>query len=887
MRCRILLLAVVLAIVATDARAQAWSAFLDPSRAIDWTSAGFTIPSYSTPCTTQPSLTAGLGAATTNTTSIVAALTSCDATHNAVNIPAGTWFVNKIAYPNHGKEVLRGAGPSLTTLIFQSTGGCAGGIGNQGICMADPNGTYAGNANVLPPSGSTQCLWTAGYAQGTTSITLSSCGGTPPLNKTIILDQANDTSDTNGVFICNQQVGTSCNNNGTGNADGRVIGGVIYSQQQVTFVTGVTSLGGGSYTVTISPGVYFTNVRSGQTPGAWWPGFVQLEGVENMTLSGINIAGTIAMGQCYQCWVKNVVSTFAGRNHIGVYMSGDDVIRDSYFYQAQTHSSSSYGVEVEESSQLLVENNIMHQTVAPVMFGQASGSVVSYNLGINNIYTGNEQVNVTSFTGTSGTLTFTNSGTNDLFAGELIQLFGFTAPNTGLNAQIVTVLAAGLTSTTFEAVVTGSGYSSGAGKAAGYPDATQTASSGHNSGNEMNLWEGNVMQGVWTDNVWGSSAQSTLYRNFLSGFQKLFRQDGTCFPILCESVPVIERANNRAMNVVGNVLGQPGVSVTYDIHATSSSTGTAGAEDTAIYSLGFATGGFGAGGACVVTVCDPLASSTMVRWDNYDTVNKVVRQNTTEGCPASVPFVTANCTNFSTPTTTLPASLYYNAKPSWWPAAKAWPPIGPDMATGNVSTCNGGTYASSQAMASGQCTGGTLNTVSSTTTAWASHVTSIPAQDCYLVTLNAPPDGSGGVLPFDVNNCLTVAAPVATFTPASTINFGQVPVGLTSNPITVTLQNTGTANLVVTSVTPSSAVFTLLNNTCGTSFTLTPTSSCTFQVTATPVSAVAFSGNVTFADNAGNPDVLSLASTGTGTPAPSVTPFAGALGAASMIPSVR
>jgi hypothetical protein len=164
-------------------------------------------------------------------------------------------------------------------------------------------------------------------------------------------------------------------------------------------------------------------------------------------------------------------------------------------------------------------------------------------------------------------------------------------------------------------------------------------------------------------------------------------------------------------------------------------------------------------------------------------------------------------------------------------------------------------------------------------TGWAGHANANPALNCYLNVLGGAPDGSGSVITnFNAASCYGggPTAPIATFTP-STVAFGLVPFGLTGNPITVTLQNTGTANLVVTAVTPSSAVFTLVNNTCGTSFTLTPSSFCTFQLTATPASAAAFSGTVSFADNAGNPDVLSLNGTGTGTAAPSTIMFAGSL----------
>jgi hypothetical protein len=67
--------------------------------------------------------------------------------------------------------------------------------------------------------------------------------------------------------------------------------------------------------------------------------------------------------------------------------------------------------------------------------------------------------NVTSFSGSSGTLTF--QATNTLTSGAQCYLSGFTSPNGSLNGQIVTVSPTGLTSSQFEAPVVGSGYSSG------------------------------------------------------------------------------------------------------------------------------------------------------------------------------------------------------------------------------------------------------------------------------------------------------------------------------------------------------------------------------------------------------------------------------------------
>ena len=651
-----------------SAHAQNWSTFLDPSRAISW-NPGFTIPNYSVACPTQPTLQAGSANASANSTAINNALASCTSSQNVVNLPAGTYYVSSINFGTQGYQVLRGAGSgtsSAATYLYITSTGRGGCDVSAGICMGSPTVQYNGSSAVLPSSGSDQCLWTAGYAQGTTSITLSSCGGTPPVNKTMILDQANDTADTGGLFVCDTTApGYACTykGNGAGNADGRIIGGITHSQQQVVFVTGVTSLGGGSYTVTISPGVYFTNIRSSQSPGAWWPGFSQNDGIENLTLdyststAGATNYGAIVMQNCYQCWAKGIESIDAGRDHVLLYQSSHDVIRDSYFYQSQAHSSVSYTVELEETSDNLVENNIMQQVTNPLMFEQGAGNVMGYNLSLDDLFTSGLQASYTS----------------------------------------------------------------------------------HDAGSNMNLWEGNNMSGIWADDAWGSTDQITMFRNKLSGWQS---------GLTSATLPIIERSWNRNFNYIGNILGQPGYHKTYQVYATSGTAGVGtGGENTTIYSLGYAD----SGGYCnsQKPACDGLTFTTTMRWGNWDVVNGATQWNATEAAPAANTYINANFTTsyFSTLSQTLPPSLYYNSAPSWWPSGKAWPPIGPDISTGNEGMCSGGTYAGAMATSSGQCTGGTL------ATAWASHVNSIPAQDCYLNVMGGPPDGSGGALNFSATAC--------------------------------------------------------------------------------------------------------------------------------------
>jgi hypothetical protein len=613
-----------------------------------------------------------------------------------VNIPAGTWYVTALStytLSAPGKMVIRGASASTSDLIFTAGTGCTGGL-TTGICFKDTLGLYNCSQQVIPSgnaapclgggsgSGANMCNWTAGYSQGTTSITLSGCGSAPPVNQTIILDQANDTSDTSGVYICDTNI-ANCGyeSSSGGNNNGRFFSGATRSQQQVAYVTAVSGSGSGPYTVTISPGVYFTNIRSGQAPGAWWPGFVQNLGVENITLDGSNLSGgaTVGFYDCYQCWVKGVRSLNAGRNHVMPYQSGFDVVRDSYFYQSQSHASQSYVVEDEEASGILVENNIFQQVTNPTMFGQCSGCVTDYNFSVNNPYT----------------------GADSWMAGSY---------------------------------------------------------SVHNAGNEMNLFEGNNFNGIWADDAWGSSDQATYFRNMLIGWQACSWNTGggvTCSPTgeSNATFPVMMRANDRVFNMVGNVLGQPGYHTQYQTYATSTTAGTgAASENTSIYTLGWG----GTGPVCSsgsVTNCDPLSFSTSMRWGNWDVVNGATQWNATEASPGAVTYVNANFTSsyFTSLAHTLPSSLIYSSAPSWWGSGN-WPAIGPDVTAGNVGICASGTYQNSQASSAGQCGSGSL------TTSYASHVSAIPAQLCYLNTMNGPPDGSGSVLTFNASSCYSVSS---------------------------------------------------------------------------------------------------------------------------------
>jgi len=396
------------------------------------------------------------------------------------------------------------------------------------------------------------------------------------------------------------------------------------------------------------------------------------------------------------------------------------------------------------------------------------------------------------------------------------------------------------------------------------------ASENYHSANYMNLDEGNTESQSDCDGIHATCGLITRYRNLFTGWESQPGQpeNGGTNGIVDST---FDRTNNNVANLVGSAIYHTGYLQSASCTNYQNFTIVAGVP-----------------AACDVTNDTGVPTETTVfnstlYWGNYDVKTAAVRYcgnsldtgwSTTCSSASESPSTFSTFPNFvpvigdtAIGEPAYPASLYLTAKPSWF-GSTPFPVMGPDVTSGNLGVCTGtintvGQFAGVATTSSSQCTGTTL------ATGWAGHANANPALNCYLNVLGGAPDGSGSVITnFNAASCYGggPTAPIATFTP-STVAFGLIPFGLTGNPITVTLQNTGTANLVVTSVTPSSAVFTLVNNTCGTSFTLTPSSSCTFQLTATPASAAPFSGNITFADNAGNPDVLSLNGTGNGNPA--------------------
>jgi hypothetical protein len=108
-----------------------------------------------------------------------------------------------------------------------------------------------------------------------------------------------------------------------------------------------------------------------------------------------------------------------------------------------------------------------------------------------------------------------------------------------------------------------------------------------------------------------------------------------------------------------------------------------------------------------------------------------------------------------------------------------------------------------------------------------------------------------------------IGAPAVGLVPAN-LAFGNQAQNTTSAAKTVTLTNTGTAVLTITSIA-ASGDFAVSNNPCGAS--LAAGANCIISVTFTPTALGARAGNLTITDNAvGSPHTVPLTGTGTGTP---------------------
>jgi hypothetical protein len=350
------------------ANAQPWSGILSSSRAIDWSGAG---ASGGVLGRTTVYQTLSPGATADQINSAIAACPS----GQVVVLATGTYNLSS-GIVMKSNVTLRGAGADRTLLVFTGTNACFGGY--SVVCFTAENHVWGGDADALP-GGTNAAVWTAGFAPGTTQITLSNVGSSGlTVGQYIILDQANVAADNGELFVCDN-TGYPCSLEG-GNG-GRVMAGVQHGQTQIVKITAIN---GSTYA--ISPGLYAPNWNASLSPGAWWVRAVQSAGLEDLSVNHDNASGEIngiSMYGAINCWVRGVRSVNSNRNHIQLCASAHNTVTDCYFFGTQHGVSQSYGVEIYLGSDNLVVNNMFEQVTAPLMLQLAVGNVLAYNFSIN------------------------------------------------------------------------------------------------------------------------------------------------------------------------------------------------------------------------------------------------------------------------------------------------------------------------------------------------------------------------------------------------------------------------------------------------------------------------------------------------------------------------
>ncbi len=364
--------------------AQNWSGVLAPARAIDWSQAGAgSIPTNRIQCVTSQCSTVSGGTVTLS--SINAAITSAPA-GTYVLLPAGSWTITG-GINMKSNVTLRGMGPDQTTLVFSSSGSCYGIA--AGICIWSGDSNWAGGPKNV-------ANWTAGYAKGATSITLSSVTNLK-VGQLLELDQTDDPSDPGDIYVCGNM--TTCGWSGNVVVSGR--SGRRQAQIVTVKACGTSTPGAActSTTVTINPGLYAPNWNrypGTSLPQAWYASALPISGVgiENLTLDYRSVA-TLGGGVLYISatgnWVKNVRSLGSSTSgnqikHVLAEYSAHNTIRDGYFYGGAPNSEA-YAIDFGyTSSDNLAENNICQHLPGCMVTEGGAGNVHGYNYAVDNYF---------------------------------------------------------------------------------------------------------------------------------------------------------------------------------------------------------------------------------------------------------------------------------------------------------------------------------------------------------------------------------------------------------------------------------------------------------------------------------------------------------------------
>lgn len=334
-----------------------------------------------------------VGAGSLPATPINSAIASC-ASGQYVSLSAGSYYLaSGVTFAGRSDVTLRGLGADQTFLVFIHDDSCQG----QSAVLCIP-GNGLGYYGPGPPSHIVN--WTAGYAQGTTAITLSATTGLS-VGMYIMVDGCNTGLSASGCggsegINSNDMVNCQLINTCTTESGGATPQRPQRAQRDFFKVTNIAG-----NVVTLDHGIRQPNwaalaaLGTGTTQ-AWWGSSTDYssgDGIEDLSAdssaSGAG-AANITLIFTHDSWVSGVRTLYGPnpRAHVLLYQTAHVTVQNSYSYGSVSEGAgpTHYGVEEFPGYDDLIQNNIFQRRTSPYVMDGAVGTVVAYNFVVNDQY---------------------------------------------------------------------------------------------------------------------------------------------------------------------------------------------------------------------------------------------------------------------------------------------------------------------------------------------------------------------------------------------------------------------------------------------------------------------------------------------------------------------
>ena len=397
----------------------AWDGIISPLRAMNWSVAG--IPTANTGTLPDAAWTqcGSTVAAGTSAASVQSLVNGCTTPNQYLLLGPGafTWSAH-INLPSSGNFVIRGSGANSTFITMTGGAACPGQT-SSAFCIASSDGTYT----TQPPANT--CTWTAGLAQGSTSVTLANLAGTclsgiSTTTPTILFFDGCDSgssgpscgsgtvTDNGNAFICGAQYSSP---NGC-SFDGPDSGGSRTGRNQLEGHV-ATAVNTGTGAVSLLTPIYAPNFGSASNPQVWIVQPVVNEGIEDMAIDLSNSGapqGCVDVVSAYHIWISGVKCTNNKRDAFNLFQVVNSLVVSNYIFGSTGILPSNYGIRLSATTCVVTQNNIIQQIQGGPLFYDGAGTcdVDGYNFPVKS-ETGGD---LTPITEHAGDYMFLHEGTH-------------------------------------------------------------------------------------------------------------------------------------------------------------------------------------------------------------------------------------------------------------------------------------------------------------------------------------------------------------------------------------------------------------------------------------------------------------------------------------------